>query len=183
MPRITVFDTNFEAACKIGDQSNEAKEILSQTIDNYKFIDPDSSSTLACELIGIIIMIILDTYEIYGYEIVRLFNKCDNEQWKFIALLKATASGLFNVETLKVMAQNDVNIKISNDSWMSIIKDLSNVAPNFQWNLPDRYDEDVNLSNYDDWEEFLEDTEEQIYESQSGICDNDDCDNDDLPVN
>jgi hypothetical protein len=122
MTKIKSTDTWLNASKKIAMTDPLARTVLNQFIEEYPDLEPDNPSNNTSR-IGVDVLCLLDEHGIYGHDIVRLYNKCQHRNDRFLHLLRAAKLDVFSSETLKAMAQNDNFGTISNQEWINIVEE------------------------------------------------------------
>jgi hypothetical protein len=94
--KIKLTDSVTDIVTKMSDGNIGALTIIMQILSETDKIDPDNM------LGGLGVVLILDTYGIYGTDIYILNNDiCDRNLAKMLAVLRATQMGMFDSITLK----------------------------------------------------------------------------------
>lgn len=101
MARIELTDDTVSAIIKIAEGNPGAMSALADVIEKHGEIDPQA-------LMGALgVIMILDTWEIYGAGIYVLYNdQCNRDVRQFIMLLRAVQLGYFSAQKLKTIASD-----------------------------------------------------------------------------
>jgi len=128
MSRIELKDTITNVIVKMAEGNPGAISTIMAILEQHDKIDPQAT------IGGIGVLLLLDTYEIYGTDIYVLFNdKCNRDVRQMLMLLRATQLGLFSSDKLKEMAYDQMGeINLTDDEWNALDDKVCDRLSDFQ---------------------------------------------------
>lgn len=116
MSKIQLTDSVLDVMVKMSEGNPGAVNALSVMLKEGKTIDPQGFMG------GLGVILLLDTWGIYGSSIYVLYNdKCDRDIRKMLLLMRAGQLGLFPVTKIKKMAHDQAyKINLTDEEWKDI---------------------------------------------------------------
>lgn len=116
MAILTLHDSLLDMLVKMAKGNLGAVQALAQILDNSEKVDPQAPMG------GLLKIMMLDTWEIYGSDIYVLYNdKCNRDIRKMLLLMRAGQLGLFPVTKIKEMAHDQAyKINLTDEEWKDI---------------------------------------------------------------
>jgi hypothetical protein len=127
MERLGLQDTVLSAVTKMSDGNPGAISAMTEIIKKHEQIDPQSA------LGGLGVIMLLDTYEIYGTDIYILYSdKCNRDVRRMLMIMRATQLGLFSHLKLKEMAHDQMRqVNLTEDEWKDLDSKVCEQLPEF----------------------------------------------------